>query len=100
MLLAGLKRRGILAGNVGPHAIRLVTHHDVDRSQCETAARAFGEEITVVRSMWLMDATRAIERPMLDKKARSLCKMQDGFLVLRIHTIVIWHSWSFRRRFP
>lgn len=42
--VAMLKRQGVLAGNVGPHAIRLVTHRDVDRSQCEIAV----ERITAV----------------------------------------------------
>jgi threonine aldolase len=42
--VAMLKRQGVLAGNVGPHAIRLVTHRDVDRSQCEIAL----ERITAV----------------------------------------------------
>ncbi len=45
-LVTRLKRRGVLAGNVGPHAIRLVTHHDVDRSQCEIAARTIAEELS------------------------------------------------------
>ena len=44
--VAALKRRGVLAGNVGPHAIRLVTHHDVNRSQCERAAEIIGEELS------------------------------------------------------
>ena len=45
-IVAGLKRRGLLAGNVGPHAIRLVTHRDVDRSQCECAARIIAQELS------------------------------------------------------
>ena len=45
-LAAGLKRRGILAGNVGPRAIRLVTHHDVDRAQCAYAAAQIVEELS------------------------------------------------------
>lgn len=44
-LVAGLKRRGVLAANFGPHAIRLVTHHDVDRAQCQDAAARIGEEL-------------------------------------------------------
>ena len=44
-LVAGLKRRGILAGNVGPGAVRMVTHHDVDRAQCEQAAAQIVEEL-------------------------------------------------------
>lgn len=44
-LVAGLKRRGILAGNVGPDSIRLVTHHDVDRAQCEHAVQQIAVEL-------------------------------------------------------
>jgi len=44
-LVARLKRRGILASTVGPDAIRLVTHLDVDRAACVTAAEALGEEL-------------------------------------------------------
>jgi threonine aldolase len=42
---ARLKARGILASAVGPAAIRLVTHLDVDRAACVTAAEALAEEI-------------------------------------------------------
>ena len=38
-VVAAMKRRGVLAGNVGPVAVRLVTHNDVDRAQCEQAVR-------------------------------------------------------------
>jgi threonine aldolase len=41
-----LKTRGILASAVGPDAIRLVTHLDVNRAACETAAAALAEVIT------------------------------------------------------
>lgn len=44
-LVAGLKQRGVLAANIGPHAIRLVTHHDVNRAQCKDAAARIGEEL-------------------------------------------------------
>ena len=44
-LLARLKARGILASAIGPEAIRLVTHYDVDRAACITAAEALTEEI-------------------------------------------------------
>ncbi len=37
-LVAELRREGVLAGSVGPHAVRLVTHYDVSRSACERAA--------------------------------------------------------------
>jgi len=45
-LVARLKRRGILVGSTGPDAIRLVTHHDVDRTQCEQAAAQITEELS------------------------------------------------------
>ncbi len=44
-LVARLKARGVLASSVGPDAIRLVTHRDVDRAACVTAAEALTEEI-------------------------------------------------------
>jgi len=44
-LVARLKARGILASTVGQDAIRLVTHNDVSRGQCITAAEALTEEI-------------------------------------------------------
>jgi threonine aldolase len=44
-VVARLKTRGILASAFGPAAIRLVTHLDVDRAACVTAAKALAEEI-------------------------------------------------------
>jgi threonine aldolase len=44
-LSARLKARDILANAVGPDAMRLVTHLDVDREACVTAAEALAEEI-------------------------------------------------------
>ena len=44
-LVAALARRGVLSGAVTPHAVRLVTHHDVDRAACEQAAVLLAEEI-------------------------------------------------------
>ena len=44
-LVARLKARGVLASAFGPDAIRLVTHLDVDRAACVTAAEALAEEI-------------------------------------------------------
>jgi threonine aldolase len=35
---AALKQKGVLASAIGPHAVRLVTHYDADRSACEEAA--------------------------------------------------------------
>jgi threonine aldolase len=37
-LVAALKSEGILCSAIGPHAIRLVTHSDVSREQCERCA--------------------------------------------------------------
>jgi threonine aldolase len=47
-VVARLKARGILASVVGPDAIRLVTHLDVDRAACVAAAEALTEEIEAV----------------------------------------------------
>ncbi len=37
-LCAGLCQQGVLASAIGPHAVRFVTHYDVDRAACERAA--------------------------------------------------------------
>ena len=37
-LVAALKSEGILCSAIGPHAVRLVTHSDVSREQCERCA--------------------------------------------------------------
>jgi threonine aldolase len=44
-LTARLKARGILMSAVGPSSVRLVTHLDVSRGDCITAAEALTEEI-------------------------------------------------------
>ncbi len=44
-LVSALARRGVLAGTVGLRSVRLVTHHDVDRSACERAGEILVEEI-------------------------------------------------------
>lgn len=44
-VVARLKSRGVLAGSVGPDAIRLVTHNDVSRLQCIKAVDVLTEEI-------------------------------------------------------
>jgi threonine aldolase len=44
-LVARLKARGVLAGSVGPDAIRLVTHYDVSRADCIAASDVLTEEI-------------------------------------------------------
>ena len=45
-LVRTLKNRGVLAGAVGPHAVRFVTHHDVDRAACAHAARITAEVLS------------------------------------------------------
>ena len=40
-----LKRSGVLANAVGEHAVRLVTHNDVTRADCEAAVGAVGEAL-------------------------------------------------------
>jgi threonine aldolase len=44
-LTARLKARGILMSAIGPDAVRLVTHLDVSRGDCLTAAEALAEEM-------------------------------------------------------
>jgi threonine aldolase len=51
-----LKARGVLANAVGPHAMRLVTHLDVDRAACVNAAGILAEEIEGA-----LDAVRAVQ---------------------------------------
>lgn len=45
-LVAKLKQRGVVASPVGPHAVRFVTHRNVDGAMCERAARISVEEIS------------------------------------------------------
>jgi threonine aldolase len=40
-----MKARGVLVSTVGRDAIRVVTHRDVDRGACITAAEALSEEL-------------------------------------------------------
>jgi len=44
-LTARLKARGILMSAVGPDAVRMVTHLDVDRAACLAATEALAQEI-------------------------------------------------------
>ncbi len=37
-LVAALRQHGVLASAIGPQAVRLVTHHDADHSDCQRAA--------------------------------------------------------------
>ena len=50
-LVARLKARGVLTSTIGPDTIRLVTHHDVSRAACITAAEALTEEIEAATSV-------------------------------------------------
>jgi threonine aldolase len=42
---AALKQKGVLVSAIGPHAIRFVTHYDVDRAACQKAAAIVSEEL-------------------------------------------------------
>jgi threonine aldolase len=42
---ASLKQKGVLASAIGPHAVRFVTHYDVDRAACEQAAEIVATEL-------------------------------------------------------
>ena len=44
-VLRGAEGRGVLAGALGPRVVRLVTHYDVGREDCERAAEAVGEAL-------------------------------------------------------
>ncbi len=45
-VVTALKHRGVLAGAVGPHSVRFVTHNDVDRAACVHAGRIATELLT------------------------------------------------------
>ena len=42
---AALKRKGVLVSAIGPHAVRFVTHYDVDRAACTRAAAIVSEHL-------------------------------------------------------
>jgi threonine aldolase len=42
---AAMKPKGVLVSVTGPHAVRLVTHYDVDRAACEQAALLVAEQL-------------------------------------------------------
>jgi threonine aldolase len=46
-LVARMKARGVLISTVGPTTIRLVTHNDVSRADCEKAMEVLAEEVAV-----------------------------------------------------
>jgi len=43
-----LKQKGVLASLIGPHSVRLVTHHDVSRGDCEAAAAIVAAELKLL----------------------------------------------------
>jgi threonine aldolase len=42
---AALKQKGVLVSAIGPHAVRFVTHYDVDHAACKQAALLVSEEL-------------------------------------------------------
>ena len=44
-VVRGLKEDGVLVSAIGPHAVRLVTHFDVDREACGKAAEAIKRRV-------------------------------------------------------
>lgn len=44
-LVAALRQKGVLASAIGPHSVRFVTHFDVSRTDCETAAHIAVEQL-------------------------------------------------------
>jgi threonine aldolase len=42
---AALKQKGVLISAIGPHAVRFVTHYDVDHAACKQAASLVSEEL-------------------------------------------------------
>jgi len=44
-LVAGLKAEGVLCSAIGPDAVRLVTHFDVSREDCEKSAEMIVEAL-------------------------------------------------------
>lgn len=43
--VAALKQKGVLASAIGSHAVRFVTHYDVDRAACERAASIVAKQL-------------------------------------------------------
>ena len=46
--IAALKQSGVLASAIGPHAVRFVTHYDVDREACTRAAAIVSEQLSLI----------------------------------------------------
>jgi threonine aldolase len=47
---ASLKQKGVLASAIGPHAVRFVTHYDVNRAECEEATGIVAAELRALPS--------------------------------------------------
>ena len=48
VLVGRLKEKGVLAGAVGPRAVRFVTHYDVSRADCELAGGIIAREMVAL----------------------------------------------------
>jgi threonine aldolase len=46
-----LKQKGVLVSAIGPHSIRFVTHYDVDRAACQTAAAVVSGQLKSVSDL-------------------------------------------------
>src|SRR6201996_1976163 len=46
--VAALKQKGVLVSAIGPHAVRFVTHYDVDRVACQRAAAVVSEQLRLL----------------------------------------------------
>ena len=104
-LSARLKARDILANAVGPDAMRLVTHLDVDREACVTAAEALAEEIEALAKMprFLSRATNsgapflALSRKITMLVSTSLRRISTPSMAARASAskrALAWSSWS------
>ncbi len=67
---AVLKRKGVLVSSIGPHAVRFVTHYDVDRAACEKAAALVFEQSAGADGLVATGADRWIRR---EKNAQRRC---------------------------
>ena len=47
---AAMKERGVMTSRIGPRAVRFVTHFDVSREDCVSAAEMVGEVLQVWKS--------------------------------------------------
>jgi len=49
-LVAGLKAKGVLCSAIGPDSVRLVTHFDVSREDCEKSAELIVDALRYVQA--------------------------------------------------